>query len=139
MLKKLDEERKKWGQYLHGIDITDPALYDLVINIEKLSVDDAADLICRGVEFDKFKTTPESRQLMEDLAVAAEVKASLIGEVVPKEVSAQNGIVTITIESPFLQEAALVARVEKLAREVRGVKGITVETVPYIQSVHIVE
>jgi cytidylate kinase len=139
MLKKLDDERKKWGQYLHGIDITDPSLYDLVINIEKLSVDDAAYLICKGVGFDKFKTTPESQQFMEDLAVAAEVKAVLMGEVTPKEVSAQNGIVTITIESPILQEAALVARVEKLAKEVEGVKGITIETVPYIQSVHIIE
>jgi cytidylate kinase len=139
MLKKLDDERKKWGQYLHGIDITDPALYDLVINIQKFSVDDAVDLICKGIEYDKFKTTPESQQAMVDLAIAAEVKAVLMSDVSPKEVSAKNGIVTVTIESPILQEAGLVARVEKLAKEVDGVKVIKVETLPYIQSVHIVE
>ncbi|MCU0599853.1 MAG: cytidylate kinase-like family protein [Desulfobacterales bacterium] len=139
MLKKLDGERKKWGQYLYGIDITDPGFYDLVIHIQKLSVDEAADLICKGIEFERFKTIPESQQAMEDLSIAAEVKAVLMGDVPPKEVSAKNGIVTVTIESPVLKESGLFARVEKSAREVGGVKGVRVETVPYIQSVHIVE
>jgi cytidylate kinase len=139
MLKKLDEERKKWGQYLYGIDITDPALYDLVVNITKFSVDDAVDLVCRSIQMEQFKTTPESQQAMEDLAIAAEVKALLMGDVPPQEVEAKNGIVTVTIQSTMLQEADLVARVENLSRQVEGVKGIKVEVLPYIQSVEIVE
>jgi hypothetical protein len=95
--------------------------------------------ICKGIEFEKFKTTPESQQTMVNLAIAAEVKAVLMGDVPPKDVSARNGIVTVTIESPVLQETGLIARVEKLAEEVEGVKGIRVETVPYIQSAHIGE
>jgi cytidylate kinase len=139
MLKKLDEERKKWGQYLYGIDITDPALYDIVINIQKFSLDDAVDLICRGIGFEKFKTTRESQQAMEDLALAAEVKAVLMGDVPPQEVTAQKGIVTVTIQSTVLQEVELTARAGQLGKQVEGVKEIKVETLPYIQSVEIVE
>jgi cytidylate kinase len=34
MLEKDDEERRKWGQRLYGIDTSDPRLYDLVINVK---------------------------------------------------------------------------------------------------------
>jgi cytidylate kinase len=139
MLKKLDEERKKWGQYLYGIDITDPALYDLVINITKFSADDAVDLLCRSIEFEKFKTTRESQQEMEDLALAAEVKAVLMGDIPPQDVTARNGIVTATIQTTILQETALVNKVEQLSKQVKGVKEVRVEVLPYIQSVEIVE
>jgi cytidylate kinase len=139
MLKKLDEERKKWGQYLYGIDISDPALYDLVINITKFSVEDAVAIICRSIEFEKFKTTRESQQAMEDLALAAEVKAALMDDIPPHAVTAKYGIVTVTIQSTIFQEAEWVSRVEQLGKQVEGVKEIKVETLPYIQSVEIVE
>lgn len=139
MLNRLDGERKKWGQYLYGIDITDPNQYDLIINIKKLSVDDAVDLICRGLSYEKFKTTRESQQAMNDLALAAEVKAILLGDISPQEVSAHKGTVTVTVEATILQESGLVAKVEELVKEIEGVKEVKVETLPYIQSVQIVE
>jgi cytidylate kinase len=139
MLRKLDEERKKWGQYLYGIDITDPALYDMVINIQKFSVEDAVDLICGGIGFEKFKTTRQSQQAMEDLALAGEVKAVLMGDFAPQKVTAQNGIVTVAIQSTLFQETDLVARVKELGNQIEGVKDIDVEILPYIQLVEIVE
>lgn len=139
MLKKLDEERKKWGKHLYGVDISDPSFYDIVINIQKLSVEDAAQIICSTVALDKFKTTPESRQAMEDLALAAEVKAVLMSTIAPKYVTAQDGKVVVTIQASMLQEAQLAKDVEELGNNVEGVKEIKVETLPYIQSAEIVD
>ncbi|MDO9263559.1 MAG: cytidylate kinase family protein [Desulfosalsimonadaceae bacterium] len=139
MLKKLDEDRKKWGQYLYGIDISDPVLYDVVINIQKLSTDDAAEIICNAVQPDKFKTTPESRQTMEDLAAAAEVKAVLMDHIIPIEVTAQNGDVTVTIPATMLIESEVAGVIEELAKTVDGVKEVKVEGTPYVQSIEIVE
>jgi cytidylate kinase len=135
MLKKLDEERKKWGQYLYGIDISDPGLYDVVINIQKFSVDDAVDIICNAIALEKFRTTPETQQAMEDLALAVEVKAVLMDKVPPKEVAAQNGVVKVTIQaSSILQETEFSRCVEELCKTVEGIKQIKVESLPYIQS-----
>ena len=139
MLKKLDEERKKWGQHLYGIDITDPSIYDLVINIQKFTVEDAANIICTSVALDKFKTTPESRQAMEDMALAAEVKAVLMATVAPKKVTAKDGKVVVTVQASMLQESQPVCEAEELARNVEGVKEVAVETMPYIQSCEVVE
>ncbi len=67
MVKEVDEERRKWSQKLYGIDTWDSRLYDLVINIEKISVDQAVDMICNTVKLSPFQTTPESQKTMERL------------------------------------------------------------------------
>ena len=38
VLKKDDEERRRWSQYLYGIDTRDSSLYDLVIHIHKITL-----------------------------------------------------------------------------------------------------
>ena len=67
MVNEVDEERKKWSQKLYGIDTADSKLYDLEINIEKISFEDAADMICNTVELSPFQTTSASQKIMDDL------------------------------------------------------------------------
>src|SRR4030067_774661 len=82
LLKKIDEERIKWSQYLYGIDSRDSSLYDLVVHIKTRTVEDAVDIICDTARREGFATTPESQQAMNDLVTAASVKAAL-GQFVP--------------------------------------------------------
>jgi len=78
-IEDLDEERRNWSRRLYGIDTRDPSLYDLVLHIRKLSVEDAVEIICHTLKIGHFQTTAESQRAMEDLALAAEVKAILKG------------------------------------------------------------
>jgi hypothetical protein len=41
----MDEDRRKWTRYLYGVDWEDPSLYDLVINLEHISIDQACHLV----------------------------------------------------------------------------------------------
>ena len=79
LLNKDDEERIKWSQYLYDTDTWNPNHYDLVIKIQKVSVDDAVDIICHTAELPKFQATSESKRAMEDLVLAAELRAIWIG------------------------------------------------------------
>lgn len=74
MVHQVDKERTKWSKKLYGIDTWDSRLYDLVINIGKISVDDAVELICKTVSMDAFRTTPESQQQIDRLAKEAREK-----------------------------------------------------------------
>lgn len=129
-LVKDDEERNKWAQFLYGINTTNSQLYDLVIHIRKLTVADAVDIICHTAGMKQFQTTAESQQAMENLALAAEVKAALIDLNPGIEVSAENGKVYIKakISEAFGQEVTSVIDVH--ARAVRGVKDVQIEMVP---------
>lgn len=68
MINKVDEERTKWSMKLYGIDTWDSRLYDLVINIGKITIADAVDLVCQTVRLKAFQPTPESQERLEKLA-----------------------------------------------------------------------
>ena len=75
LVKKVDEERSKWSLDLYGIDTWDSRLYDLVINIGKVTLDHAVDLICQTVKLKTFQTTTKSQKLMQKSAREALSKA----------------------------------------------------------------
>ena len=118
-----DEERRKWGLYVFGEDTWDPALYDLVLHVKKLTSDDAVDLICHTVELEHFQATRESQQILDDLTMAAGVKAALIVLKPDVEVSAKKGLVCVRIKRAELREEW---RIRKLAQAVPGVEDVDI-------------
>ncbi|MCE5336699.1 MAG: cytidylate kinase family protein [Desulfobacteraceae bacterium] len=128
VLTKDDAERRKWSLSLYGIDTADPSLYDLVIHIRKLGVDSAVDLICRTAELENFRTTFESQKAMDDLVLASEVKAVLI-EVKPDiQVFVRDANVILGGSALLLHEPALVNEVERIARQIPGVKSVSIRS-----------
>lgn len=133
MLHKLDEQRKKWGLYLHDTDITDPGQYDMVVNINRLTVDDAAEIICNTARLEKFQTSDDSRRKMADLVMEAEVRALLMDVQPPRHVSAHDGIVSVQVQAKMFKDDKIAGMVEALSRSVEGVKEVKTEVLPYIQ------
>ncbi|MCG8550786.1 MAG: cytidylate kinase family protein [Desulfobacterales bacterium] len=125
ILKKDDDERRKWGLRLYGIDTWDSKLYDMVINIKNISVDDAADLICRTARKPNFDTTPESEKILDDVLLAAKIHAALV-KIFPKSiVTADDGVVTIGDPSGSLDMKNDVSNeVKRIAENVEGVKEV---------------
>ena len=68
---KDDEERRKWALHLYGADWWDATLYDLVIHLKTITVDDAVDLLYHVVQLPGFQTTPESQEAINNLLRAA--------------------------------------------------------------------
>ncbi len=126
ILKRDDEQREKWSTYLYGINTQDPSLYDLVIHINRLDTDDAVDIICNIVSSDKFKTTPQSQKNIENLAVAAEVKAALIDLKPDIRVTASDGIVSVATKAHESEEKQLVNDMKKIVKDIPGVKDLKV-------------
>jgi cytidylate kinase len=123
-VRKLDEERDKWVKWVHGVDMSDPATFDLMINLERIPVASAIAIIISTVRRD-FQTTPESQKIVDDLVLASEIRAKIGLE--PNisddriEVEASDGVVTVTANARYLADAD---RVKQLALQVPGVKDI---------------
>lgn len=124
VLKRDDEERSRWSQHLYGIDTADPSLYDLVVHIGKIGVGNAADIICHASEFECFKTTYESQKAMDDLVIAAQVKAALIDRKPDVEVIATDGNLTIGTRSTLIDQPELAREMELAAKSIPGVKEV---------------
>jgi cytidylate kinase len=77
-IHKVDQDRKNWTHYLYGVNWEDPALYDLVVNLDGFGVPDACEIVCTAVRQQKcFAFTEECRAEMEDFAVGSRVRAQL--------------------------------------------------------------
>lgn len=83
LINKVDEERSKWSLKLYGIDTWDCRLYDLIINIGKVTIDDAVDLVCQTVKLNAFQPTTKSQKLIEKLAKEALSKSEDINNISP--------------------------------------------------------
>jgi len=90
------------------------------------------DIICHTVGFERFRATPESQQELEDLLLAAEVKAALVGTSPNIEVSAECGKVRIKTRSLESQEMELTEKLTEIAKKLDGVKDVEVEISPIL-------
>jgi len=74
-IQRVDRERRKWTQYLYGVDWCDPSLYDLILNLEQVGLQQACEVIANLARQRSFEATPESQAWMDNLALATRVKA----------------------------------------------------------------
>jgi hypothetical protein len=73
----MDHDRRKWTQFLYGVDWGDPALYDLLINLEHIGIERACGFVVSIIELGGFEFSPERQAAMNDLALASRVRAAL--------------------------------------------------------------
>jgi cytidylate kinase len=125
ILKKDDEERRKWGLQIYGIDTWDPNLYDIVLHINRLTVDDAVDILSDTVQKAAFRTTPASQKLLGNLALSAKVLAKLV-TIAPKvDVKSEDGVVFITnTYDGLLPRNDVLGEIGTLSMQVEGVKEV---------------
>jgi cytidylate kinase len=133
LISKVDEQRRKWSQRLYGYDPSDPSLYDLVLHIDKLTVQDAVNTICQMAELEQFHTTPELAKTIEDLALAAQVRTFLADVKPCVEVCINNGFVSLKTEAPLAEESELLKRMGEVVKRVPGVTGIKVMTEEHLE------
>ncbi len=125
VLKKDDDERRRWGIQLYGIDTWDCQIYDMVLHIKTVTVDDAVDMICLMVQKGMFQTTSESQAILDNLLLAAEIKAAVVDIEPMLKVTADDGVVQISsIEVARKIKPQTVAEVKAIAAGMKGAKKV---------------
>ena len=132
ILEKDDEERRKWSERLYGIDTADPNLYDLVLHIKQLTVDNAVDMICDCVSSEQFKTTPESQRKIEDLALSEALYKALIDVWTDLTVCVDNHIAFIETQAPIRAEERLVKEIRAVTDTFEGISDVKIECHPIV-------
>ena len=124
-----DHQRRKWTQSIHGFDPWDSNLYDLVIRIDRLSVDDAVDFICKAAQSNGFRTTDKLLQTMKDLALASRIKADLVEDFPAIGVSCEYGNIIIYTKDKGHAGSALNKRLEAIRKANDSIYNLEVHTV----------
>jgi len=148
LIEHEDHERAEWYRIFYRIDMNDPRVYDLVLHIGRLTIDDACDIVCRTAASRSFSTTPESVASLGDLALESHVKIALDG-ICKADIQCRAGVVhlrvkgqklvTTGVASPHVQHQVkdqiredVYDNIIKIVSDIPGVKDIdcTIET-PY--------
>lgn len=125
VLEKDDDERRKWGLKVYGTDTWDARLYDMVLHIKNLTVEDAVNILFETVQKPVFQTTPVSQKIIRDLALSAKVQANLVKIAPMVKVTADDGVVTIgNIDDSLTGKNETMAELKELAGNVEGVKEV---------------
>jgi osmotically-inducible protein OsmY len=122
MVRRDDMEKIGRMRYLYEVDIRDPALYDVVINTEKVPNDSAVEVIASLVRRPEMATSDAGSRLVSDRALASRVQVALATHPETRKyrttVEAKDGVVTLE-GTAALEDAVDVARGVTGVREVR--------------------
>ena len=124
LVRRTDREKSGRMRYLFDVNWSDPALYDLVITTEKLSLEAGVDLILGLLHRPELAATDASRQAVRDRALASRVRTALAAHPETRKywitVEAEQGVIR-------LKGTATLEKATEVARAVPGVVDVKEE------------
>lgn len=127
-IEKDDMARANWTRFLYDVDWHDPTHFDVVLNLERMGIDEACEVVARMTELETFKPTTASRKALAELTLSSRVWAALASDTrtaaVEAWVAAGEGIVTIIAIPGSGQPGDAVAAVKSVANDVPGVREV---------------
>jgi CheY-like chemotaxis protein len=125
LVQRREEDCSFWINSLFGSsDPWDPAIYDIVIPVDKMPVKEAAALITDWAGKDIIQQTTDSKQALVNFRLAAATETALIQQGHTVEVSAKDGAITLTINKHVLRLNRLQEELRSIAEPIAGVKSV---------------
>jgi cytidylate kinase len=124
-IEKIDKKRDKWTRFLYGVEWHDAALYDVLFNLERISIEVACEAIVHMAGMDVFKPTPQSHKDLDDRILSNKVHTALAINDQTKAaritVSADEGTVTIAGGASSMK---VISAITDLAKKIEGVREV---------------
>jgi cytidylate kinase len=130
LLIKDDEERRKWGISLYGIDTKDPDLYDVVLQIDNIKVNDAVEILFDIAKRPCFQTTPESRMISKDRFLAAKAYSAIVHKFPKANVKCKDAVVYVSVESDLSLEMKMSDQIKVLLENIGEIKEVKAGVIP---------
>lgn len=124
LLRKDDDERRKWGIQVHGIDTWDSRLYDMVFHIGQISVDDVVDLLAITLQKETFKPTPESQEKLKKMVLTAKIQTMLVNSSPRAQVALKDGTAYVSNISDNIRAKTSPQR-DRLHKQITEIEGVS--------------
>ena len=129
-VEEIDKARSRRLQAMFGADWRDSSRFDMVVNLERMSINAAKHLIVEAVRLPEYQTNPASQQAFADFALASRVHAALVMSAdfsqSSFDIKANDGSVDVTGALPtWLAEERVVEKI----KQIPGVKNVRADFV----------
>ncbi len=76
-IKEMDQNRRLWTQFLYDAELFDPIFFDLVFNLDRVSIGDAIEMVISESKKEPFQSTEDTLKVLKDLHLSSLVKTHL--------------------------------------------------------------
>lgn len=132
-IKDMDHRRRLWTQFLYDAEVIDTIFFDLVLNLERISIDDAIEMVVTEVKKEPFQPTKESLKSLKDLHLASIVKTFLLRSTKTKaldldvDADSSTGNVIVSGSLPPDAHQTREADIQSVVSGVEAVKNVEVK------------
>ncbi len=77
-VQEIDQQRKRWTQFLYDVDTRSPILFDIVLNLQKMTIQDGVELVASEAKKDQFQPNEESIKIVRDIHLATVAETYLM-------------------------------------------------------------
>lgn len=133
--KQLQREKQRlvqWSQSVYEQDESEPAMYDLMINLEQIEPDEAIGTISNAVTYRKFQPMTYSMKSLAEDALAAKVKTRLLETMSDIRVQAHDARVVVTSKALKRERQKKALAIKEIAGQVDGVEYVEVHLINYV-------
>lgn len=128
LIKKNDASATDWTDFLLKKEIGDSSLYDIVIPLGSRKPEYAVQLIMENYHKPAVLESEESRQAIDDMALAAQVELALIDKGYTPEVKSSKGEITLLVNKSVLNFSKFSDTLTEIVKGINGVQGVEVAT-----------
>jgi cytidylate kinase len=109
-----DDQRIKWARFMYACDIRNTMLYDIVINLDRVTLEAACGILECIMAEDDFQASQESQAEVERLYLATKIEESLVIDphTATLEISADVQTDGIRLIGPYVEDSDLTTIME---------------------------
>ncbi len=128
----MDSKRKSWARFLYGVDFNNPLNYDMILNLDKMSLDSMTMVIACAVERPEYRLDDKAIKTIKDVHLKSIVLAALArpsrtrGMELAVECNSGTGHVKVSGMAPVVGSTTWESDIEEVVMKVEGVSSVEV-------------
>ncbi len=129
-IAQVDSHRVRWTRLMYNADIEDPRLYDIVLNLEKTTIQSGCDTVITLARRPEFTIDDAARARLSDFVLTCRVRLALAVQPATRglelDVTVRGGTVTLSgkVPKPDMLTHASDRWMKELREAVEGVTGV---------------
>jgi cytidylate kinase len=131
-VKEIDIKRRSWAKFLYGVEFDSNLNFDLILNMDKMSIDTMAGIIACATERPEFKQDTQSFKQLKDAHLRAVIFAHLVrsprtrGMDLKIDCDSDSGKVIVTGAAPVYGTEIWHSDIKDVVSKVPRVSGIEI-------------
>jgi len=130
-IERDEEERRKSVQNAYGVEDTLRELYEIIVDLNEVSMDEGVQRVVEAATSEKYQVTPHSRKSAENAELSHRIRASIVDINPNVDVWCDSGRVSLRLAASTRGEESQIAAIRERVEVVNGVSRVDIEFIDH--------